>query len=94
MMNLALLNPALLCEMGPVGGRWIDAGRNGIADANPTTGKGFGHIPNLGAAETLEAIDAAQITQKIWVARTAKDRSNVLRHWFDVMPTNNGWLMC
>ena len=27
MMNLALLNPALLRETAPFGGRWIDAGR-------------------------------------------------------------------
>ena len=93
MMNLALLNPALLRETAPVGGRWIDAGRDGIAVTNPATGEVIGHVPNLGAAETLEAIDAAQITQKIWAARTAKDRSNVLHCWFDLMPTNNGWLM-
>ena len=88
MMNLALLNPALLRETAPVGGRWIDAGRDGIAVTNPATGEVIGHVPNLGAAETLEAIDAAQITQKIWAARTAKDRSNVLRRWFDLMMTN------
>lgn len=88
MMNLGLLNPALLREAAPVGGRWINAGRDGIAVTNPATGEVIGHVPNLGAAETLEAIDAAQIAQKIWAARTAKDRSNVLRRWFDLMMTN------
>ena len=88
MMNLGLLNPALLREAAPVGGRWINAGRDGIAVTNPATGEVIGHVPNLGAAETLEAIDAAQIAQKIWAVRTAKDRSNVLRRWFDLMMTN------
>ena len=92
MMNLALLNPALLRETAPVGGRWIDAGRDGIAVTNPAGGEVIGHVPNLGAAETLEAIDAAQILQKIWAARTAKDRSNVLRRWFDLMMTNQAHL--
>lgn len=94
MMNLALLNPALLRETAPVGSRWIDAGRNGIAITNPVTGEVISHVSNLGVAETLEAIDAAQMRQKIWMARTAKDRLNVWRRWFDLMLTNNGWLMC
>lgn len=52
MMNLALLNPALLREAAPVGGRWINAGRDGIAVTNPATGEVIGHVPNLGAAGT------------------------------------------
>jgi succinate-semialdehyde dehydrogenase/glutarate-semialdehyde dehydrogenase len=87
-MTLALRNPALLREAVPVGGRWIDAGCDGIAVTNPATGEVIGHVPNLGAAETQEAIDAAQNAQKTWAARTAKDRSNVLRCWFDLMMAN------
>ena len=87
-MTLALKNPALLREAVPVGGRWIDAGQSGIAVTNPATGEVIGHVPNLGAAEALEAIDAAQVAQKTWAARTAKDRSNVLRRWFDLMMAN------
>ena len=74
--------------MVPVGGRWIDAGQSGIAVTNAATGGVIGHVPNLGAAETLKAIDAAQVAQKTWAALTAKDRSNVLRRWFDLMMAN------
>lgn len=88
MTNLALKNPALLREAVPVGGRWIEAGSGGIVVTNPATGKEIGHVPNLGAAETREAIDAAQVAQKIWAGRTAKDRSNVLRRWYDLMRAN------
>jgi succinate-semialdehyde dehydrogenase/glutarate-semialdehyde dehydrogenase len=87
-MTLDLKNPALLREAVPVGGRLIEADQSGIAVTNPATGEVIGHVPNLGAAETLEAIDAAQVAQKTWVARTAKDRSNVLRRWFDLMMAN------
>jgi len=87
-MTLALKNPALMREAVPVGGRWIDADQSGIAVTNPATGEVIGHVPNLGAAETLEAINAAQVAQKAWAARTAKDRSNVLRRWFDLMMAN------
>ena len=44
MMNLGLLNPALLREAAPVGGRWINAGRDGIAVTNPATGEVIGHV--------------------------------------------------
>lgn len=87
-MTLELKNPALLREAVPVGGRWIDADQSDIAITNPATGEVIGHVPNLGAAETLEAIEAAQVAQKTWAARTAKDRSNVLRRWFDLMMAN------
>ena len=88
MMNLALQNPALLREAAPVGGRWIDANGNGIAVTNPATSEVIGYVPDLGAIETLESIDAAQVAQMAWAARTAKDRSNVLRCWFDLMMAN------
>ena len=87
-MTLALKNPALLCEAVPVGGRWIDADTDGIAVTNPATNEVLGYVPNLGALETLEAIDAAKIAQKEWAQRTDKDRSNVLRRWFDLMIAN------
>lgn len=87
-MTLVLKNPALVREAVPVGGRWIKADQSGIAVTNPATGEVIGHVPNLGAAETLEAIEVAQVAQKTWAARTAKDRSNVLRRWFDLMMDN------
>ncbi|KAG1715255.1 Glutarate-semialdehyde dehydrogenase DavD [Nymphon striatum] len=78
-MTLELKNPALLRNAVPVGNRWIKADSNGIAVTNPATGKVIGHVPDLGAQETQEAIKAAQAAQKTWAARTAKDRSNALR---------------
>ena len=35
--------------------------------------------PQSWGAETIEAIETAQVVQKTWAERTAKDRSNVLR---------------
>ena len=88
MTNLGLKNPDLLRQAAPVGDRWIEAGGGGIEVTNPATGEVLGFVPNLGAAETTEAIDAAQVAQRTWAARTAKDRSNVLRRWFDLMMAN------
>jgi succinate-semialdehyde dehydrogenase/glutarate-semialdehyde dehydrogenase len=88
MMDLALQNPALLRQAVPVGGRWIEADGAGIEVTNPATGEIIGRVPNLGAAETHEAIAAAQVAQKAWAARTAKERSGVLRRWFDLVMEN------
>ncbi|WP_420849026.1 NAD-dependent succinate-semialdehyde dehydrogenase [Phaeobacter porticola] len=87
-MDLGLKNRDLLRQAAPVGGRWIEADGGGIEVTNPATGEALGFVPNLGAAETTQAIDAAQVAQKAWAARTAKDRSTVLRRWFDLMMAN------
>lgn len=88
MTDLALKNPCLFRQATLVAGRWIDANGKGIAVTNPATGDVLGYVPDLGALETTQAIDVAQGAQKAWAARTAKDRSNVLRRWFDLMVAN------
>ncbi len=87
---MALKDPSLLREAALVGTRWIDAvdAAAALTVRNPATGDVVGRVPKLGAAETREAIDAAQIAQGAWAARTAKDRSSVLRRWFDLMMAN------
>ncbi|SPH21165.1 Glutarate-semialdehyde dehydrogenase DavD [Ascidiaceihabitans donghaensis] len=85
MTGLNLKNPDLFRQAALVGGTWIAASDADIAVTNPATGTVLGYVPNLGAAETQQAIDAAEVAQKAWAARTAKDRSNVLRRWFDLM---------
>jgi succinate-semialdehyde dehydrogenase/glutarate-semialdehyde dehydrogenase len=87
-MLSALKDPSLLRQAALVGGRWIEAEGKGIAVTNPSTGAVIGHVPDLGAIETDAAIEAARQAQKAWAARTAKDRSQVLRRWYDLMMAN------
>lgn len=87
-MMPALDNPALLREAALVGGHWINADGQGIAVSNPATGEVLGHVPKLGQAETYDAIAAAAVAQKAWAARTAKDRAQILRRWFELMMAN------
>ncbi|KKB09147.1 NAD-dependent succinate-semialdehyde dehydrogenase [Devosia chinhatensis] len=83
-MNLN--DPSLLREAALVGRRWITAQEGeSIPVTNPATGAILGHVPDLGAAETREAISVAAEAQKDWAARTAKERSDILRAWFDLM---------
>lgn len=72
-----------------VDGVWRDAdGKGTIAVHNPATGALIGSIPNMGAAETRRAIAAAAVAWPAWRAKTAKERSVILRRWFDLMMAN------
>ena len=42
-------------------------------------------MPDMGAAETNAAIEAAHRAFKPWAARLAKDRSRILRRWYDLI---------
>lgn len=87
-MSYQLRDPSLLKQAAYVAGEWIEAKGQGIAVRNPSTGALVGHVPKLGAAETERAIKAAQIAQKVWAARTAKDKAGVLRRWYDLVMAN------
>ena len=79
----------LLRDAGYVNGNWI--GGNGAATfdvLNPATGEKLATLPEMGASETAAAIDAAYAVQPLWAARPAKDRSVLLRKWFDLIIAN------
>jgi succinate-semialdehyde dehydrogenase/glutarate-semialdehyde dehydrogenase len=86
---IALRDMSLFRELAFVGGRWEGAA-NGQAKQvfNPATGQLIGTVPNLGAAETRRAIEAAEKALPDWRARTAKERAQLLRKWFDLMMAN------
>ncbi len=84
-----LKDPSLLATRAYVAGAWILADDGGtFAVINPARGDVIAHVPNLGRAETARAIAAAQVAQKEWASRTAKERSILLRRWFDLMMAN------
>ncbi|MQQ07804.1 succinate-semialdehyde dehydrogenase [Epibacterium sp. SM1979] len=86
-MNLK--DPSLLRQAALVGSDWIEASpETGLAVTNPATGEVIGYVPNLGADETRVAIEAAEAARHGWAKRTAKERSQVLRRWFDLMMAN------
>ncbi len=83
---LELQDPSLLRAQAFVGGRWIDAdGGAVVAVHNPATGAVLAAVPELGAAETLRAIDAAQAAFAGWAARTAGERAALLARWYALM---------
>jgi len=71
-----------------VAGNWVAPGPDAIDVRNPATGEIIGRVPKLGATEARAAIEAAQAAQAGWAARTAAERSQILRRWFDLMVAN------
>lgn len=69
-----------------VAGDWIDADGGALSViANPATGDSVGHVPDLGAAETRRAIEAAHSAWPGWRALTAQARATILRRWFTLL---------
>ena len=69
-----------------VNGVWIEAGQSGATDIiNPSSGETLVSIPNLSRAQTKAAIDAASQALPDWRRRSGKDRSRIIRKWFDLI---------
>ena len=85
----ALADPRLFRQQCYVDGAWCDADSGAtITVTNPATGAVIGRVPAMGAAETRRAIAAADAAMPAWRAKTAKERSAVLRRWHDLMMAN------
>ncbi|MDI5928387.1 NAD-dependent succinate-semialdehyde dehydrogenase [Rhizobium leguminosarum] len=78
-----------LRDAGYIDGVWTSGDATRTFDVlNPATGELLASLPDMGAAETRAAIDAAHAAQPGWAARPAKERSAILRKWFDLMVAN------
>ena len=76
----------LLREQAYINGQWVDADDGSrFAVTNPADGEVIAQISSLGQAETARAIAAAQAALPAWRGKTAKERSKVLRTWFELI---------
>ena len=83
---LTLTDPKLLRMQGYIGGQWVDADDAATWPVtNPATGERLGTVPDMGAAETRRAIEAAHAAFPAWAGRTAKERAVILRRWYELM---------
>lgn len=81
-----LKDPSLLKEACYIDGAWV--GTPVFAVNNPATGVEIAKVPQLGADDTTKAVEAAQRAFPAWAKHTAKQRSNVLRKWFELIIAN------
>lgn len=87
MTKLTLKDPSLLKDKCYIAGEWV-GGAERIAVTNPVDDNVVGYVPKLGASETRRAIEAAELAQKAWAKKTAKERAGILRKWFDLIMAN------
>ena len=86
--NLASLlkDPSLLVTQAYLAGEWVDGDNEARFEVvNPARGDVIAKVADISRAQTAQAIAAAEKAQKLWAARTAKERSVILRRWFDLM---------
>ena len=82
-----LKDPSLLKTDALINGQWL-AGASRFDVCNPATGEKLADVANLGAADAKLAIDAANAAWPAWRNKTGKERSIILRKWFDLLTAN------
>src|SRR5256884_3850420 len=86
---MKLRDPDLLRSRAFIGGKWVDAMSGATHQVvNPATREPIGTVPEMGAAETRRAIEAASQAFPAWAALTAKERAAVLRRWYELLMAN------
>ncbi len=84
--DLGLKDDSLRRSECLLNGEWVGGTGHGVD--NPSTGKPVGIVPHLGGPEARAAIDAAHAAFPAWAKKTAKERSEVLRKWYDLIIAN------
>ena len=82
-----LNDPTLLKTDALINGQWV-SGSSRFAVTDPATGMHLADVANLGPAETEAAIAAANAAWPAWKGKTAKERSIILRKWYDLLMAN------
>ncbi len=83
---LVLKDSNLFQQLCFINGAWTGADSGETIDVtNPATGEKLGTIPKMGGAETRRAIEAANAALPKWRAKTAQERSVILRRWSELL---------
>ena len=82
-----LKDPSLLKTDALIGGQWV-AGPTRFDVTDPATGLKLADVANLGPADAEAAIAAANAAWPAWRSKTAKERSQILRQWFELLMAN------
>lgn len=86
---LTLKNSSLFRQQCYINGIWSDAdGGETIQVINPATQEVLGLVPKMGSAEARQAIEGADAAWKAWRNKSAKERSTILRRWFELIIEN------
>ena len=84
-----ILNKELLKDKCYINGQWINSdSRDKIEINNPATLNIIGSVPKCGTNETKLAIESANNALPSWKIKTAKERSLLLKKWYDLIILN------
>lgn len=86
-MKLTLKDPTLLETRALVNGEWITKEKT-FDVHNPSNGTLIAKVSDMNVTDTSVAIDAAYSAKKSWSKWTGKERSIVLRKWYDLIVEN------
>ena len=81
-----LKDSSLLREQCYIDGAWTGTPANPVT--NPVNGVELAKVPKMSTAEATQAVEAAERAFPAWAKLTAKQRSNILRKWFDLIIAN------
>lgn len=86
---MQLNDKSLLKDKAYIDGQWCAAkDTRTFAVTNPANGEQLVQVSDCGAADTEQAVAAAEKSLPAWRAKTAKERSAILRKWFELMMAN------
>lgn len=72
-----------------IANQWVDAREGGtFAVLNPADGSVVAEVVNSGAADAVQAVDAAHAALQNWSNTTGHERSKHLRNWFNAIRKN------
>lgn len=82
---------SLLKDKAYVNGKWITSGDGDhkFDVYNPATGEVVGSVPNLDTGDVKKAIEAADVAFGSWKRTTPKERSDLLRKWYNLLVENS-----
>ena len=84
---LLLKDPSLLKTDALINGQWV-TGPSRFDVLDPATGHKLADVANLGPTQATQAIAAADAAWPAWRNKTGKERSIILRKWFDLLMAN------
>lgn len=83
-MNLK--DSLLFRQQAYIAGTWCNADDGSTLEVcDPATGQRIGQVPLMGGVEAVRAIEAANKALADWRGRTAKERAQLLRRWFELI---------
>jgi len=82
------LNPSLIKTNSYINGQWHQGNGDAFDVSNPASGEKLCTVNGADKSDASAAVDAAVAAMPEWRAKTAKQRSAILRKWFDLIIQN------